>query len=315
MRQYVFRVISIYGVGIGAVKYIGRSVLSVIVGGWAPTDFPISFGLFFDAELRGGGWRNIVYPRHGRLQGGSGVVAFFKNVIKFLRIVHEVLHTVVTFACQTMCTGEVYLPLYFVYRPVAFIGVEEVDAQSGNNLPSVTLFLPVECKRVEAVATEIHHRVDLVLYAFAQPALYILIDGVESIPAARRITGCIAVLAYGAGADLYPGLQCFDAFIEITDDFRDIIPPPLCKVSSVAVFFIGIAVGEAQGVFGIAQVIEVYAVYIVMFHDFTDKAHQVFFGLRMSGIEEIFTFIGHTDSRFTFGDRLLAESGDMPAIT
>lgn len=146
LRQYVFRVISIYGVGIGAVKYIGRSVLSVIVGGWAPTDFPISFGLFFDAELRGGGWRNIVYPRHGRLQGGSGVVAFFKNVIKFLRIVHEVLHTVVTFACQTMCTGEVYLPLYFVYRPVAFIGVEEVDAQSGNNLPSVTLFLPVECK-------------------------------------------------------------------------------------------------------------------------------------------------------------------------
>mgnify|MGYP000013619771 CR=1 FL=1 len=48
-----------------------------------------------------------------------------------------------------------------------------------------------------------------------------------------------------------------------------------------------------------------YAVHIVTFHDFADEAHQVFFGLRMSGIEEILAFIRHADSGFAFGDRSL----------
>ena len=55
------------------------------------------------------------------------------------------------------------------------------------------------------------------------------------------------------------------------------VTPPLREVASVAVFLIGIAVGEAQGMFGVAQVIEMQAVHIVTFHDFADEAHQVFF--------------------------------------
>ena len=152
------------------------------------------------------------------------------------------------------------------------------------------------------------------MYAFAQPALHVLVDGVESVPAARRITGGIAVLAHGAGADFHPGLQRLDALIEITDYFGDIVPPPLREVASVSVFLIGIAVGEAQGMLGVAQVIEMYAIHIVTFHDFTDEAHQVFFGLRVSGIEKVFAFVRYADSRFAFGDRLLAESGDMLAV-
>ena len=248
------------------------------------------------------------------MQGGGGVVVLLKYVIQPLRIVHKVLHAVVSFARQAVCTGEVYLPFHLVHSPVAFAGGEEVDAQSGNNLPAVALLLPVEGERIEAVAAEVHHRIYLVLYAFAQPALYVLIDGVERIPAARRIAGGVAVLTHGAGAHLYPGLQRLDAFIEITDYFRDIVTPPLREVASVAVLLIGIAVGEAQGMFGVAQVIEMHAVHIVTFHDFADKAHQVFFGLRMSGIEEILAFIRYADSGFAFGDRCLAEGGDMLAI-
>lgn len=74
---------------------------------------------------------------------------------------------------------------------------------------------------------------------------HVLVDGVESVPAARRITGGIAVLAHGAGADFHPGLQRLDALIEIADYFGDIVPPPLREVASVSVFLIGIAVGEA----------------------------------------------------------------------
>ena len=85
---------------------------------------------------------------------GVGVVVLLKYVIQPLRIVHKVLHAVVAFARQAVCTGEVYLPFHLVHSPVAFAGVEEVDAQSGNNLPAVALFLPVEGERIETVAAE-----------------------------------------------------------------------------------------------------------------------------------------------------------------
>ena len=238
----------------------------------------------------------------------------FKYIIKPLRIVHEVLRAIVPFACQAMCTGEVYLPFHFIHCPVAFAGIEEIDAQSGNNLPTVALLLPVEGERIETVATKIHHGVDLVLYAFAQPALYVLIDSVECIPAAGRVTGCVAVLAYGAGTDFDPGFQRLDPFVKVADNLCDIVPPPLGKIPSVAVFPVSVTVGETGSIFRITQIIEMDTIYVIFSHNLTYKTHQVFFGLGVSGVEEVFTFIGHADCRFAFGDRLFAEGGNVFAV-
>ena len=78
---------------------------------------------------------------------------------------------------------EMYLAFRFFGGPVTLVGMKEVDSQSGHDVASVALLLPVERKGVEAVAAEIHHRVDLVLNALAQPSLRILVDGEKSIPA------------------------------------------------------------------------------------------------------------------------------------
>ena len=146
LDQYIVRIGCVYRVAIGAVEDIHRSILLVVVGGGLPTDFPISFGQFLNLEPSGNAGWHIVYPWHGGLQGGSSVVMLFKDIIKPLRIVHEVLRAIVPFACQAMCTGEVYLPFHFIHCPVAFTGIEEIDAQSGNNLPTVALLLPVDTK-------------------------------------------------------------------------------------------------------------------------------------------------------------------------
>ena len=217
-------------------------------------------------------------------------------------------------ACQTLCTDKVHLPLNLVQRPVPLTGVEEVDAQTGDDLASVALFLPVEGKRVEVVATEIEHRINLVLDTLAQPTLHVLIDGVEGIPATRRIAGSVFVFSYRAGADLYPGFHCFYTFIYIAHYFRQVIPAPLGKAASFAILAVVVAVGKAGGVFRIAQVVEVHTVYIIAFHHFADKAHQIFLGLRVSGVQEVLAFVGHADSAFLLGDRFFAKGSHMLAV-
>ena len=42
-------------------------------------------------------------------------------------------------------------------------------------------------KGIEIILAEIHHWVNLVLYTFAQPALWVLIDSMEGIPAPGRV--------------------------------------------------------------------------------------------------------------------------------
>jgi hypothetical protein len=110
-----------------------------------------------------------------------------QEVVYPLGVVHQILYPVVRFACQPVGADEVHLAFHLFGGPVTFVGVEEVDTESGDDVASVALFLPVEGKRIKTVAPEIHHRVDLVLDAFAQPALRILIDSEEGIPAFRGV--------------------------------------------------------------------------------------------------------------------------------
>ena len=127
---------------------------------------------------------------------------------------------------------------------------------------------------------------------------------VEGIPATGVGSGSVFVFSYRAGADLYPGFHGFYTFIYIAYYFRQVVSAPLGKAASFAVFAVVVAVGKTGGVFRIAQVVEVYPVYIVAFHHFADKTHQVLFGLRMSGIQEVFAFVGYADGAFLFGDGL-----------
>lgn len=113
------------------------------------------------------------------------------------------------------------------------------------------------------ITTEINHGIYLILYPFAQPTLCILIDGMESIPAARRIAGSVTVFTYGAGTDLYPGFQGFYTFIEMTDDFCDIIPAPLGKVASFTVLPEIVGVGKTGSILRITQIIEMDTIYVI----------------------------------------------------
>lgn len=183
----IFRIGGIHRGSVRAVDDVGRCVAFVIVRGRHPTEVDVSVRLPGDGEAgRGCRW-NVVYPRHGGLQGRSGVEVLFQCVVQPLCVVHQVLHTIVSLAGQFMGTGKVHLAFHLVQCPVAFAGIEEVDAQSGDDLASVALFLPVEGERVEMIAAEVKHGIYLVLNSFTQPSLCILIDRVESIPTAGGI--------------------------------------------------------------------------------------------------------------------------------
>jgi len=139
-------------------------------------------------------------------------------------------------ACHLMIADEVYLAVYLVTRPFPFIGMEEVNAQARNHLPSVTLFLPIEGKRIKIISLEIHHRINLIHNTFSHPSLRILVNGKESIPTTRRITRSIPVFANGAGTYFYPRFYCFYTFIYITYNLGNIIPAPLVERTSFAIF-------------------------------------------------------------------------------
>lgn len=100
----------------------------------------------------------------------------------------------------------------------------------------------------------------------------------------------------------------------MADNFRDVVSAPLGKVTAFAVFAEVVRIGKARSVLRVTQIVEVYAVHIVVVHDLADKAHQVFFGLRMSGIEEVFPFVRHTDGGLLLGDGFFAQRGDMFAV-
>lgn len=178
----VGRVLRVDGQLVRGIDYVGGRVALVVVRGGLPAQECVSLGYPAGAQVRGGCGGDAVCPRHGRLQGRVGVEIVLKYVIQVLGIVCYEFHPIVRFACQVMVTYEVDLPLYFVQAPVAFAGVEEVDAKAGHYVAAIALLLPVEGERIESVAAEVHHGVDLILNAFAQPSLYVLMNYMEGIP-------------------------------------------------------------------------------------------------------------------------------------
>ena len=237
-----------------------------------------------------------------------------QQAVEPLGVIHEEAYAVVGRSGQTIVAAEVELPLDVAQAPVAFAWVKEVDAEAGDHVAAVGILLPVEGEGVEVVVAEVEHGVDLVLYALAQPALYILVYGLEGVPAARGVAGGVVVLAHGAAAHLDPRLQCLDRLVEGADDFADVIPAPLGQGAPMAVAAEELEVGEAvAGPLGVAQVVEVHPIDIVALHNLFDEALQVEARIGVAGVEEVFALIGGADGRLLAPNRLGAEAVDMLA--
>ena len=192
-----------------------------------PAEAQVARGNPFDLQLPRGGGRNGVEPRHGGLKGGIAVEIIVQQAVEPLGVVHKVAYAVVGGPGQAIVAAEVELTLNVAQTPVALARVEEVDTQARYHVAAVGVLLPVEGEGVEVVVAEVEHGVDLVLYALAQPALYILVYGLEGVPAARGVAGGVVILAHGAAADLDPRFQRLDRPVEGADDFADVIPAPL----------------------------------------------------------------------------------------
>ena len=87
----------------------------------------------------------------------------------------------------------------------------------------------------------------------------------------------------------------------------------MVEAPPLAIFAVVVTVGEAQGTFGVAQVVEVYAVHIVALHNLFDEAHEVFLGLRVAGVQEVFVLVAQADVGLAAGDGLIAQRGHMLA--
>ena len=290
------------GQGVGGVDHVGGRIHGVVVRGGSPGQAGVAGGQGAGGEAVRGGGGDVVQPGHGGLQGGGGVEAGLEQVVQALGVVHQVLHAVVCLSGQAVGAAEVELAFYLVQRPVALGGVEEVDAQAGDDVAAGGLFLPVEGKGVEVVAAEVEHGVYLVLYALGQPALHVLVHAVEGVPPLGGVSGHVAVFAHGAGAYFDPGLQSLHTIIYMPQDFRQVVAPPLGQVAPLCVAAELGAVGEVACAVGVAQVVQVYAVHVVARHHFADEAHQVFLGLGVAGVEEVLAVVGHADFGLPAGD-------------
>ena len=309
------RVTDIHRQRVGSINHVSGRIGGVIVRSRLPDQGGGSIIPTIYLQYRRSRRSLIVQPRHGGLQGRTGIKFFLQQIIEPLRIVHEESYPIMCFSGHLFGTDEAKLSFYFIKAPVSFARVQEVNAQPWDDMPSVALFLPVEGKGIKVIAPEIHHRIDLVLNAFSEPALHVLVNGMIGVPTAGGIAACIPVFTHGAGADFYPRLQLFYFPIDISENFRQIIPPPLFQAPSPAPLVVVIAVGESAGMFGIAQKVEVHTIYVVACHHLTHQAHQIFFGFRVSSVEIPLPSVRHTNVAVRLGDGACPQVIHMFAVS
>ena len=219
-----------------------------------------------------------------------------------------------SFTCHFLTADEVHLTINFVTCPFTLIRMKKINAKSRNHLSSATLFLPVESKRIEIVSLEIHHRINLVHNPFSHPALWVLINGKESIPSTGGVTRSITVFTYRAGTNFHPRFHSFYTFIYITYNFGDIIPAPLIQCASFIVSSEIIFIRKKRSILRITQIVEMHSVYIITANDFPHQFHQVLLRCRMSRVEEIFALVRNAYFFHPLGDRLTAERSNMLLI-
>ena len=207
--------------------------------------------------------------------------------IESLGVIQQEPGTEIALSAQSLLTQEMEFVGDVTQWPVCLLWRQEIDAQSGHVQTARGLLTPVGSKGIEMVTPEIHHGIEGIMNALAEPPLRILMDGIVAVPSLRGIAAHIPVLAHGTAGDPHPGLECLDGMVECAHDMCHVVAPPLCLVLATPIFFEGGRIGEGGGIFGIADVVEMQSVEVITLHQFGAELLQVVGRTGHTGVEVI----------------------------
>lgn len=236
------------------------------------------------------------------------------EVVESLDVIGKETGTEMSLAGCTDAAREEHLPADDIKLPVLLPFVQEVDAQSGDNLPSVAVVLPVDGKWIEMLAVEIHHGEENVHDAFTQPRLCVLMNGITRIPAVTALLGKVGVFAYRRAAELDPGTYFLDGLVYFPDDAGYVCASPFVLVLSFPVFPERAGVIEGNALFRIADIIEVDAVNRIVADDFLTDAGNVVACFRHSGVHHPLVTATLAHFRMSAGQSLLAQCAGGPGF-
>ena len=219
------------------------------------------FFIFFYAECNRLLWSLVAFPCHGRHKGRVAVEMGSHEVVYTLMIVEQEL---VAEECMSLAdvAQVVQFACYVADIPFPLLGVEEVDAQSRCDDFAIAMLFPVDGEGEELVASEVHHREELVHESVFQPSLGVLRHLGIGIPSMAPVSAQVVELAYRRATHLYPWLFLFHRLMDFLHNAGN--------VTACLVF----AYSELPGL-GIAYVVEVDAVHIVSLYDFATHFSQV----------------------------------------
>ena len=171
--------------------------------------------------------------------------------------------------------------------PVALAAVEKPDAQARHNGRAAgRVLLPVGGKGVEVVAVEIHHREQPVHKSFSEPPLRFLPHR-HCAPPHRAVSTQVGVLADGGATHFYPRAHGLHLCRNLAHAARHVVAPPLRLLrrrKAFAVFLKGGVVVEGDALFGITDIVEVNAVYVVLPRHFRANVGEIVVRARHSGV-------------------------------
>lgn len=208
-------------------------------------------------------------PRHRRNEGRVEVKVLREGIDAF-RIVSEELRAEESTA-KTEVAQHTHLAGDHLEGPVFLTRMEHVDSKAWGHDASIAMLLPVDCKRIEVVALEIHHGEEGIHESAAQPSLGILTHGGVGIPTRTAITAQIVELTDGRAREHDPGLDGFHGPVDLADDIGDI----LSALIATHLQFPRLRV---------ADIVEMDAIHIVAACYFGAEARQIVARLRHLGI-------------------------------
>ena len=145
--------------------------------------------------------------------------------------------------------------------------MEHIDGEARGHDATITMLAPIDRKRIEVVALEVHHREEGVHQAVAQPALRILAHGGVGIPARTLIAREVVELTDGRAGEHDPRFDGLHRAVDLTDNVGDILTALITAYLEFPRL-------------GIADIVEMDAVDIVTAGDFGTETGQIIARLR-----------------------------------
>ncbi len=201
-----------------------------------------------------------------------------------------------------------HLGLHLANLPVALLGIEEVDAQSGCYNLALALFLPVDGEGVELLATEIHHREELVHESALEPSLCVLAHLGVGVPAMAPVASEVVVLAYGRTTHFHPWLLLFHGVVYLLYDAGDVSATLVAAHSDVPGLWV-------------SDVVEMDAVYVVSAGYLPADVGEIGAGAAVLGVHVSIGAYLLDESRHALAERLASQGvpfahgdGDHPGV-